>query len=201
MPKLLLLLASVLSIASAIGNSLDNSTYANIEQVISTHLSLDFSVDFDKKHFDGYVIHKMKVLQDNVNTIFFDMVGMSINFITIRDSPSGYWYSVDSWNITSPKPAIGSALQVTTMHAYNTGDTFELKIFYTTNNKTTAISWMTPEQTACHTMPYLFTQCEDIACRSVAPMQDTPAIKITYDSRVTVKSEFKVKMSANETNV
>lgn len=50
-------------------------------------------------------------------------------------------------------------------------------------------------------MPYLFTQCEDIACRSVAPMQDTPAIKITYDARVTVKSEFKVKMSANETMV
>mmetsp|Transcript_38215 Transcript_38215/g.58291 ORF Transcript_38215/g.58291 Transcript_38215/m.58291 type:complete len:107 (+) Transcript_38215:485-805(+) len=49
-------------------------------------------------------------------------------------------------------------------------------------------------------MPYLFTQCEDIACRSVAPMMDTPSIKITYDAKVTVKEGFKVHMSANSTD-
>jgi len=32
-------------------------------------------------------------------------------------------------------------------------------------------------------------------------MQDTPAVRITYDARVTVPSQFKVKMSANQTNV
>ena len=32
-------------------------------------------------------------------------------------------------------------------------------------------------------------------------MQDTPAIKITYEARITVKKEFVVKMSANETGV
>jgi len=49
-------------------------------------------------------------------------------------------------------------------------------------------------------MPYMYTQCEDIACRSVAPMQDTPANKITYNATVTVKKGFKVHMSANSTN-
>jgi len=49
-------------------------------------------------------------------------------------------------------------------------------------------------------MPYLYTQCEDIACRSVAPMQDTPAIKITYNATVKVKKEFVVHMSANQTS-
>jgi leukotriene-A4 hydrolase len=58
---------------------------------------------------------------------------------------------------------------------------------------------MTPEQTACKTMNYLYSQCEDIACRSIAPMQDTPGIKITYDARVTVESKYTVKMSANDT--
>lgn len=32
-------------------------------------------------------------------------------------------------------------------------------------------------------------------------MQDTPAIKITYDSKVKVTNDFVVKMSANETRV
>jgi len=81
------------------------------------------------------------------------------------------------------------------------GEEFALKLYYTTNENTTAINWLTPAQTAGGVLPYLFTQCEDIACRSVAPMQDTPAIKVTYDSQVTVKNDFVVKMSANETKV
>lgn len=74
---------------------------------------------------------------------------------------------------------------------------FRIRLTYKTNNMTTAISWMTKEQTIGKKMPYLYTQCEDIACRSVAPMQDTPAIKITYNATVKVKNEFVVHMSAN----
>jgi hypothetical protein len=32
-------------------------------------------------------------------------------------------------------------------------------------------------------------------------MQDTPAIKITYESKVKVAKDFVVKMSANETSM
>ena len=64
-----------------------------------------------------------------------------------------------------------------------------------------ALSWMTPEQTSGKKLPYLFSQCESINCRSVAPMQDTPSTKITYGARVLAKNEFVVKMSANETDV
>jgi leukotriene-A4 hydrolase len=60
---------------------------------------------------------------------------------------------------------------------------------------------MTKEQTACKTMEYLFTQCEDVACRSIAPMQDTPANRITYTASVTVNKGFDVRMSANRTSV
>jgi len=83
------------------------------------------------------------------------------------------------------------------MRPHYRGEELEVRIFYTTNENSTAISWMTPAQTACKKEPYLFTQCEDIACRSVAPMQDTPAIKITYKAKVIVKAPLVVKMSAN----
>ena len=48
-------------------------------------------------------------------------------------------------------------------------------------------------------MPYLYSQCEDIACRSIAPLQDTPANKFTYDARIKVATNYTVKMSANDT--
>ena len=47
----------------------------------------------------------------------------------------------------------------------------------------------------------MFTQCEDINCRSVAPLQDTPSNRITYSASITALKEFVVKMSANETGV
>lgn len=47
----------------------------------------------------------------------------------------------------------------------------------------------------------MFTQCEPIHCRSVAPLQDSPSIKSTYTAHVTVKDPYVVKMSANETGI
>jgi len=64
-----------------------------------------------------------------------------------------------------------------------------------------ALSWMNPSQTAGKKLPYLFSQCESINCRSVAPLQDTPASKVTYSARIVARNEFVVKMSANETAV
>jgi leukotriene-A4 hydrolase len=49
-------------------------------------------------------------------------------------------------------------------------------------------------------MGYLFTQCEDTLCRTILPLQDTPAIKFTYESSVKVPTGYKVKMSANDTS-
>lgn len=37
-------------------------------------------------------------------------------------------------------------------------------------------------------MPYLFTQCESINCRSLVPLQDSPSNKITYSAAITVPS-------------
>jgi len=37
------------------------------------------------------------------------------------------------------------------------GDTVNITIHYTTNDKSTAVSWMTKEQTHDKTMPYLYT--------------------------------------------
>jgi len=60
------------------------------------------------------------------------------------------------------------------------------------------MSWLTPEQTATKIMSYMFSQCEPIYCRSVAPLQDTPSIKSTYSANVTAKYPYVVKMSAHE---
>ena len=64
------------------------------------------------------------------------------------------------------------------------------------------MNWLTKDQTATKVLQYLFTQCEPIECRSIAPLQDTPSIKAPYSANVTVQNPYVVKMSAHEyTNV
>lgn len=57
---------------------------------------------------------------------------------------------------------------------------------------------MTEAQTATKIMKYMFTQCEPIYCRSVAPFQDTPSIKSTYSANITVRNPYVVKISGKE---
>lgn len=63
----------------------------------------------------------------------------------------------------------------------------EVTIYYNTMPEGQAFSWLSASQTAGKVMPYMFTQCEDINCRSVAPLQDTPSNRITYSARVYAK--------------
>ena len=61
-------------------NHVDQSTYANFNQVASTHLSLDFTVDFETKQFDGNVVHTMDC-HESSDRVVMDYVGIDIKSI------------------------------------------------------------------------------------------------------------------------
>ena len=48
-------------------------------------------------------------------------------------------------------------------------DKTQVRVYYYTTNEARAMNWLTKEQTATKVLQYLFTQCEPIECRSVAP--------------------------------
>jgi leukotriene-A4 hydrolase len=75
-------------------------------------------------------------------------------------------------------------------------DTVFLKVKFTTTNDSLAINWLTKEQTSSGALKYLYTKCEPIHCRAIAPLQDTPSIKSTYSAIVTVPQPYRVNMSA-----
>ncbi len=61
-----------------------------------------------------------------------------------------------------------------------------VRITYYTTSEARSMNWLTKDQTATKVLQYLFTQCEPIECRSIAPLQDTPSIKAPYSANVTV---------------
>lgn len=145
----------------------------------------------------------MRCRKNGAKRAVFDYQGINIDtskaMVWSKDAADGYTPQVDLH--TNLNPNLGHAAVVNFDKPCNEGDELKIRLAYETTKEALAINWLKPSQTAGKKLPYLFTQCESIACRSVAPMQDTPANKITYSADVKVKKEFVVKMSANETRV
>jgi leukotriene-A4 hydrolase len=69
-------------------------------------------------------------------------------------------------------------------------------IDYETTAASSALQWLSPEQTAGREYPYLFTQCQAIHARTLVPCQDEPSVKMTYSAVVNVPTWATCVMSA-----
>lgn len=86
--------------------------------------------------------------------------------------------------MSTPKSDIGSKLLVHLNSSYPSNSLFDIKVSYKSTKDAKALHWMDPNDTNGKKMGYLFTQCQPINCRSLAPMQDTPQVKITWGANV-----------------
>ena len=188
-----------LHLVAAIYNPVDPSSYANVHEVRTTHQHLDFLVDLQNKRFVGMTTHTMDIVKPGVESAFFDIIGIDVQSANIKGSTGDF--TPTQISVTTPRPAIGSALEVKIPLNLRNEKSVQIQIIYNTNSKQVSTSWMTKDQTACHTMEYLYTKCEMISCRSIAPMQDTPQNRITYSAHITVPKGFDVRMSANRTRI
>jgi leukotriene-A4 hydrolase len=188
------------------GSSLDPSSYSNVEEFVPKHLSFNMEIDFEQSVVSGTVTHTMEALTNDMTTVYMDvwdgLTVKSAEFAVDEASRSSCPtnFMVMSFAITTPNPNIGNALAVELPCSVPSGTIFYLKFAYETTPDTTALSWLTPEQTAGKQLPYMYSLCQMNFCRDFAPMMDTPSQKITYNATVVAPSQFVVRMSANTTS-
>jgi len=131
------------------------------------HFHLEVDIDFNKKVINGSNTLTLESIKDNVNVVDLDIFKMDVFGVQDANKKDLQFEVRDARNMSD---ILGDQLRIHLNRPLHRGEKFNITVFYSTTSKTTSLSWMTPEQTASKTLPYLFSQCEPAYCRSIAPL-------------------------------
>lgn len=163
---------------------MDIHSHAEPNKVRVTHVSLDLTLDFEKKQIRGMAMLEFW-REDFQAPLVLDVHGPVIEKILGADG------SPRKFELGPADPILGSALTIPLAARDR-----KLAIFYRTSEKADALQWLAPEQTAGGKREFLLTQGQSILTRSWIPLQDTPGVRVTYDAAVRAPKGLTTLMSA-----
>ena len=196
-----LLLLAVVFVAACSGESApiddydparDYFTFADTRAVVTEHLALDLDVDFAAEQLRGYAMLSMRRLDPGATDVVLDTRDLSVRSVAVIVDGSS---APADFEFGEAHPRLGTPLHVTV--PADVGDRFDLMIEYSTSPDSTALQWLPPELTTGGKHPMVFSQSQAVHARSWIPLQDTPAIRITYEARIGTPESLLALMSAD----
>ncbi len=164
-------------------NRKDHHSYSNPSEALTTHLDLDIRLDFNRKVISGTA--KWDILNDGSDKIIFDTRDLVIKKVEVDGHEADF-------ELSSIDKFLGQSLTIPIKTQSKS-----VSITYETTPVAPAVQWLSPEQTADKTHPFLFTQGQAILTRTWLPCQDSPGIRISYNAKVTVPDGLMAVMSAS----
>ncbi len=173
---------------------LDSSTRSNHEQVQIQHYDFQFNVDVEKKLFTAAVEFDFVKLDPKATNIILDAKGLKILSVEQLDT-SG---STRALNFTDARKIhsgakdpdfLGEGLVIS-----SSSKTGRIRIRYTVQPQASAFQWASGSMTQSG-RPIFYTQNEPSHGRSWLPIQDTPAVRVTYSAKVKTSADFLALMS------
>ena len=161
----------------------DYHSFAEPNNAVVKHLSLNLNIDFEKNILSGFANWQIEKSAD-AKEIIFDTRDLTIEKITLNEDSTPI-----NFELKSADKILGSALHIPISTTTNS-----VKIFYHTSQNALALQWLKPEQTTGK-QKFLFTQSEAILARSWIPCQDGPAIRFTYDATIYCPKNLMAVMS------
>lgn len=168
----------------------DAFTYSNYNEVRVTHAALDLDVLFDEKVIDGTATLDLDYLNSDADKIILDVNDLTISSVEARSN--GEWTEAD-YQLGEDDPRTGSPLEIALPDRAD-----QVRISYRTSPDAGGLQWLSKEQTAGKEYPFLFSQFQPFYARSMAPLQDTPAVRMTYTATVSTPPELIAIMSAEQ---
>ncbi|EDP94957.1 M1 family metallopeptidase [Kordia algicida OT-1] len=160
----------------------DTHSYAKPNEAVAKHLILDVDVDFDKEIITGTATYTIESI--NASEIVFDAKNLVIQQTLVDGKEVKF-------KLGANDPVLGQALIIPIE-----ADSKIVAITYETTDKTEALQFLNPQQTADKEHPFLLTQGQAILTRTWIPIQDSPQVRLTYSAKVKVPKELMAIMSA-----
>ncbi|KAJ7086015.1 peptidase family M1-domain-containing protein [Mycena belliarum] len=157
---------------------LDPTTQSNYSEIASQSIHFDWALDFSAQTLSGCATHQLTVLVDGVSEVIFDTADLEISRVEVEGLPLQH-------DVKPKHEVMGSALHIPLPKGLKSGTSVSVAVFYSTTKDCTALQWLEKEQTQGKSFPYLFSQCQPIYARAMAPLQDSPSVKIKYTATVT----------------
>ena len=170
----------------------DYFTFANTDQFVTEHLALDLDVDFEAQELQGFAMLTMRRLDAAASQVTLDTRDLTVASVAVLQSGSS---APAEFHFGEEHETLGTPLVIDL--PADTGASFDLMIEYHTSPMSTALQWLPPELTAGGKHPLMFSQSQAVHARSWVPLQDTPAIRITYEATVRTPRSLLAVMSAN----
>lgn len=167
----------------------DIHSFSNPTQIAVRNVDLDLAVSFEERKLRGAAVLWLEQLDKAATHVILDTRDLDIAAAeTSRDNSS---FQSAKFTLSSPDKILGRSLTVETPP----GTRF-VRIRYSTVPEASGLQWLTPEQTAGKTKPFLFSQNEPIAARSWIPLQDSPGVRVTYTAKIKVPADLIAVMAA-----
>ncbi len=162
---------------------LDPHSYADTAQPQTRSIDLTLRADFDRRVLEGEIALHFRA--PGCGPLDLDTRELRIDAVTLLDgTPLPH-------ELFAPEPILGARLRIDLPPG-----TAGVRVRYATSPAATALQWLEPSQTMGG-QPFLFSQAQPIHARSLAPLQDTPRIRITVGTaRFTVPSPLRALMAA-----
>lgn len=167
----------------------DVHSYAQPEKFLVRHVDLDLEVSFDRRQIKGTVTLAFDRL-DGGDLLVLDSRDLTVH--SVEASEDGAGFSPVQYNIEPRDPILGSpvSIRVASRHRF-------VRVSYATGPDATGLQWLEPAQTASGRLPFLFTQSQEIHARSWIPLQDTPAVRVTFSARIRTPEGLAAVMGAD----
>ncbi|KAM6153182.1 leukotriene A-4 hydrolase isoform 2-T2 [Erethizon dorsatum] len=153
------------------------------------HLHLRCRVDFTRRALTGVAALTVQSQEDNLRSLVLDTKDLTIEKVVINGQEVKY-------TLGERQSYKGSPMEISLPITLSKNQEVVIEISFETSPKSSALQWLTPQQTSGKEYPYLFSQCQAIHCRAILPCQDTPSVKLTYTAEVSVPKELVALMSA-----
>ncbi len=163
----------------------DQFTFSNPSAVMTRHLALDLTVDFETRRLRGSATLTIDNLT-GMSTMVLDTHDLAISRVTLDGGTPTLW-SVGMGHSYGQPLTIGIRPETRTV-----------TIEYSTEPDSAGLYWNTAEQSYGRKEPYLYSLNQPVGARGWIPIQDTPSARMTYEATLRVPPQLLALMSADD---